>query len=267
MDRSVISVPCVDVVIPVYNGRETIHAALASVMSQQGEWIHRIIVVDDGSTDDTAEVVERLASPLIELVRTVNQGVSKARNLGVEKSTAEWIAFIDADDLWMPEKLQIQIAAARKYGVGFVCGSAVKTSVRSSGYVSAESLTRGNFIATSSVLVSREILIRNSPIFTPGLSFAEDYLAWLKCLTLTQGFFISECLVEYSLSARPRYRLQQIIRSFLTLNAKYFIFLSEVEFPRWRRCRLAIYLLAGSFISFLSILKRFIQAYGREFDW
>lgn len=265
MDHSLIGVPCVDVVIPVYNGRDTILAALASVISQKGEWIHRIIVVDDGSTDDTPEVVEGLANPLIELVRTVNQGVSKARNLGVEKSTAEWIAFIDADDLWMPEKLQTQIATARKYGAGFVCGSAVKTSVRPSGYVSAESLTRGNFIATSSVLVRREILIRNSPIFTPGLSFAEDYLAWLKCLISTQGFFISECLVEYSISARPRYRLQQIIRSFLILNVKYSVFLREIEFPRWRRCRLAIYLFAGSFVSFLSILKRFIHACGREF--
>ena len=101
-----------DVVIPVFNGRETIRAALASVSAQQGNWVHRIIVVDDGSSDDTAQVIQNLGSPLIELERTTNQGVARARNLGIERSTAEWVAFLDADDVWMPGKLQAQLAAA-----------------------------------------------------------------------------------------------------------------------------------------------------------
>ncbi len=96
--------PCVDVVIPVFNGRETIVSAIESVLTGQGASVRRIIVVDDGSQDGTAERVRSLGSPLIELVCTPNQGVARARNLGIEKASAEWVAFLDADDVWMPGK-------------------------------------------------------------------------------------------------------------------------------------------------------------------
>ncbi|MEK9816020.1 MAG: glycosyltransferase family 2 protein, partial [Limnobacter sp.] len=152
------NVPCVDVVIPVFNGRETIRAALLSVLAQQGDWVHRIIVIDDGSGDDTAQVVQSLRNPLIELVRTPNQGVARARNLGIEKSTAEWVAFLDADDLWMPGKLQAQLNVAMEHGAGFVCTSVSAQSVMPSGPISAKVLAWGNFVATSSVLVKRSVL-------------------------------------------------------------------------------------------------------------
>ena len=98
-----------DVVIPVFNGVETIGDALTSVLNQQGDWVHRIIVIDDGSSDNTAKLVQDIGSPLIEIVSTPNQGVAKARNLGIEISAAEWIAFLDADDVWMPCKAENQI--------------------------------------------------------------------------------------------------------------------------------------------------------------
>ncbi|NBW52294.1 MAG: glycosyltransferase, partial [Betaproteobacteria bacterium] len=80
LDRVVSVRPCVDVVIPVFNGQETIVAALNSVLTGQGGWVRRIIVVDDGSIDDTAAIIRKLGSLQIELVSTPNQGVAGARN-------------------------------------------------------------------------------------------------------------------------------------------------------------------------------------------
>jgi glycosyltransferase involved in cell wall biosynthesis len=261
MDGAVKELPCVDVVIPVFNGRETIRAALASVLAQQGDWVHRIIVVDDGSIDDTAQVVQSLSSPLIDLVRTPNQGVARARNLGIEKSSAEWVAFLDADDVWMPGKLQAQLAAAQEHDAGFVCGSVSAQSVMPSGPISAKVLARGNFVATSSVLVKRSVLEQIRPVFTPGMSFAEDYLAWLKCVTLTRGYYISTKLVDYILSERPRYRWGQIMRNIVAMNFRYARFLRQIGAGPTQRLGLVFAVFHGSLRSVLSIMKRFIRSH------
>ena len=261
MDRAVNELPCVDVVIPVFNGRETIHAALASVLAQQGAWVRRIIVVDDGSSDDTAQVVQSLGSPLIELVRTPNQGVARARTLGIENSIAEWVAFLDADDLWMSGKLEVQLVAAQEHGADFVCGSISAQSVMPSGPISAKGLARGNFVATSSVLVKRSVLQQIPPVFTPGMSFAEDYLAWLKCLTLTPGYYLSTKLVDYNLSERPRYRWGQILRNIVALNIRYASFLCYISARPAQRWGLGLAVFLGSLRSVLSIMKRFIRSY------
>jgi glycosyltransferase involved in cell wall biosynthesis len=261
MDGAVKELPCVDVVIPVFNGRETIRAALASVLAGQGDCVHRIIVVDDGSSDDTAQVVQSLSSPLIDLVRTPNQGVARARNLGIEKSSAEWVAFLDADDVWMPGKLKVQLAAAQERGAGFVCGSVSAQSVMPSGPISAKVLARGNFVATSSVLVKRSVLQQIQPVFTPGMSFAEDYLAWLKCVTLTPGYYLSTKLVDYILSERPRYRWGQILRNIVAMNLRYARFLRQIGAGPTQRLGLIFAVFLGSLRSVLSIMKRFIRSY------
>lgn len=261
MDGAVKALQCVDVVIPVFNGRETVRAALASVLAQEGDWIHRIIVVDDGSVDGTAEVVQSLSSHLIEVVRTPNQGVARARNLGIEKSTAEWVAFLDADDVWMPGKLQAQLVAAQEHGAGFVCGAVSAQSVRPSGVITAKVLAWGNFVATSSVLVKRSVLQQIPPVFTPGMSFAEDYLAWLKCVTLTPGYYLSTKLVDYILSERPRYRWGQILRNIVAMNVRYARFLSQICAGTTQRMALGCAVFVGSLRSVLSIINRFSRSY------
>jgi glycosyltransferase involved in cell wall biosynthesis len=261
MDRAVNDQSCVDVVIPVFNGRESIQAALNSVFEQKGEHIHRVIVIDDGSHDDTAQVVQSLCNPLIELVRTPNQGVARARNLGIEKSTAEWIAFLDADDVWIPGKLEAQLTAAREHCAGFVCGSVSTQSLMPSGPVSVKTLARGNFVATSSVMVKRSVLHQIDPAFTPGMSFAEDYLAWLKCVSLTPGYYLSNKLVDYTLSQHPRYRWGQILWNMTALNIRYASFLRQIDAGWARRLGLGWSVFVGTVRSVLSIIKRFIYAY------
>ena len=251
--------PCVDVVIPVFDGQETILAALNSVLNGQGAWVHRIFVIDDGSRDNTVAIVQRLDSPMIELVSTPNQGVAQARNLGIEKSSAEWIAFLDADDLWRPGKLEAQLNAAKEFDAGFVCNSISSQSIRSAGFISAKVLARGNFVATSSVLVKRSVLQQITPVFTPGMSFAEDYLAWLKCVTLTSGYFLSANLVDYILSERPRYRWNQILINIVSVNIHYGYFLRQIGIEPLQRFGLRLAVFLGSLQSILSIAKRFIQ--------
>ena len=258
--------PCVDVVIPVFNGQDTIVAAINSVLTGQGSWVRRIIVVDDGSHDNTAAIIRQLGSPLIELVRTPNQGVARARNLGIEKANADWIAFLDADDLWMPGKLEAQLRCAEEFDAGFVCGSVSAQSSMVSCEIAPKRLAWGNFVATSSVLVRRNVLQQIQPVFTPGMSFAEDYLAWLKCVTLTPGYYLSIKLVDYILSERPRYRWGQILRNILALNFLYARFLGQTGLCWQQRLALVWAVFLGSMRSILSILKRFIRVYRAGFS-
>lgn len=98
----------VSVVIPVFNGNATVAAAIESVRRQTYP-IQEIIVVDDGSTDDTGSVV-RAFGDAVRYVRQANQGVGAARNRGVAEAVGEYVAFLDADDLWLPAKLARQAA-------------------------------------------------------------------------------------------------------------------------------------------------------------
>lgn len=93
--------PLLSVVIPVFNGAAFVGAAIESVLGQAfHDW--ELIVVDDGSTDDTAAVVSRFTDPRIRCIHQHNQGLSTARNKGIGATTGEWLGFLDADDLWLP---------------------------------------------------------------------------------------------------------------------------------------------------------------------
>lgn len=251
---------CVDVVLPVFNGRATIAQALDSVLNQHGNWVNRIIVVDDGSTDGTADLVASLGRTDILLLRTGNQGVAAARNLGVQTAEAPWIAFLDADDWWLQDKLQTQLQAAELHGAGFVCGAVNHQSVPGLAALSAWTLCKGNTVATSSVLVKRDVLQRIAPAFQTGMPFAEDYLAWLKCLTVTKGHYVASTVAVYILSPSPRYRWGVILRNMLRMNGLYAQFLWRQEQPVFTKAGLPLALLAGSLVSLVSIGKRFLQS-------
>ena len=100
----------IDVIIPAYNASKYIAETIESVLAQT-LLPNKIIIVDDGSTDDTVEIVEKFYFDLIEVISIPNGGVSQARNVGIHASNADYIAFLDADDLWEPEKLSAQAQA------------------------------------------------------------------------------------------------------------------------------------------------------------
>ena len=98
--------PLVSVIIPVYNGGRHLRAALESVFAQTYRPIE-VIVVDDGSTDDSGAVAQSF--PDVRYINQSNQGVATARNNGIEAARGEFLAFLDQDDLWTPDKLKLQI--------------------------------------------------------------------------------------------------------------------------------------------------------------
>ena len=105
--------PDISVVIPTRNRRRLLALALASVLDQRGVRLE-VIVVDEASTDDTVEMVRSIADPRVRLVRhAVPLGKSAARNRGIAESVGDWIAFLDDDDLWAPDKLRLQLQALR----------------------------------------------------------------------------------------------------------------------------------------------------------
>jgi len=102
----------ISVIIPTYNRSQFLGEALESVLTQtvfqSRKYSFEIIIIDDGSTDDTRRVVERFSGP-INYYYQPHLGVSRARNHGLEKAKGEFIAFLDSDDLWLPEKIKLQM--------------------------------------------------------------------------------------------------------------------------------------------------------------
>ena len=109
----------VDVVIPLYNNEKDAVGAIASALAQTYP-VQRIVVVDDGSTDRSVLQIERnFAGNLhVQVIRSAHKGRSAARNQGIAASDADLIAFLDCDDLWLPEKLERQIALFKKFRFG-----------------------------------------------------------------------------------------------------------------------------------------------------
>jgi len=109
--------PLVSVIIPVHNGARYLRAALESVFAQTYR-LFEVIVVDDGSTDDSGIIAQSF--PDVRYIHQANQGVAAARNHGIEASRGEFLAFLDQDDLWTPEKLKLQINYLLSHpGVGY----------------------------------------------------------------------------------------------------------------------------------------------------
>ncbi|OAF16763.1 glycosyltransferase family 2 protein [Bradyrhizobium neotropicale] len=188
----------VSVVIPAFNAEATIDETLRSVRSQSYERLE-IIVVDDGSADGTLAVAERHAEcdPRINIVRQDNAGVAAARNTGWRAARADFIAFIDADDLWAPGKIERQLQAMMDGGerTGLVYSwyawidAKSRVSVKSDPVFHAgevlDYLFEGNFIGNgSSAMVRREALVAangfESGLRASGAQGCEDLLLYCR---------------------------------------------------------------------------------------
>jgi len=104
----------VSVIIPLYNKEKFIKRALDSVLAQTFRDFE-VIIVDDGSTDNSVDVVKKLNDDRICLIQQENQGVSTARNTGIKNAKGKWIAFLDADDVWLPDNLMSHIELIKKH--------------------------------------------------------------------------------------------------------------------------------------------------------
>ncbi|WP_092754200.1 glycosyltransferase family 2 protein [Rhizobium aethiopicum] len=157
MEMSPMSAVLVTVVIPAYNAREYIAETLQSVIDQTHKALE-IIVVDDGSTDDTASICRRFAAadPRIQLLSTENRGVAAARNTGIEASTADYIAFLDADDLWHHTYVERMLSALHPLPDDWGAVYALHRLVDSEGYCTKS----GSSLSARDSILVRHLVFR-----------------------------------------------------------------------------------------------------------
>src|SRR5262245_61752725 len=197
-------VPAVSVAIPAYNAARYLAEAIDSVLAQTFTDLE-IVVVDDGSTDDTPEVLQQYKPP-VRWIRQLNLGLSGARNRGVLESRAPLVAFLDADDVWVPTKLEQQVrelSGRPEFGVAysaFIEGSAdLKpigvTSRGRTGVILPDLLTRGNIVGTPSTVVCRRFLFDQRGGFDPRLSQCHDWDMWIRLATVAKFLYLTEPLI------------------------------------------------------------------------
>lgn len=201
----------VSVVIPAYNARDTLGVALESVLSQTFR-DREVIVVDDGSTDDTREVAEAFGSGVTCISRP-NGGVSSARNAGIERAAGRYVAFLDADDRWAPDKLARQVAlldARSEVGLCFVGAKRVDggmnvlermPAVEHPDFTAALLLGSQVVTACSSSSVTRRELLVAIGGFDSRFSQCADWDFALRMSLRTRIAAIDEPLVLYRTAA------------------------------------------------------------------
>ena len=205
------SAPLVSVILPVYNRAGWVARAVESVLSQTHRRVE-LLVVDDGSTDDTRRVLESFGAR-VTILEQKHAGAEAARNLGLARARGEFVAFIDSDDVWLPERLSSQLPLFRREEVGLVFGDAALVDYRrapprrrrrtffdgvrpSRGRVTEE-LARGCFVPFSSVIARRRCF-EEAGGFKPG-RVAADYLKWVEMSARCEFDYVPGPVFEYAI--------------------------------------------------------------------
>lgn len=197
----------VSAIIPAYNTERFVAEAVESVLAQTVAPFE-VIVVDDGSTDGTVAVLQRFGSA-IRILRQSGGGPSAARNAGAAVASGYWLAFLDADDLWLPQKLERQLEMAARAPLAMVYTDRFNIGARGAlpeihgtlqplygGDIFIPLLMLGNHITTSSVMVRTEVF-RALNGFSEDLRAAEDWELWVR---LAEHHLVGACtepLVSY----------------------------------------------------------------------
>lgn len=235
----------ISVIIPTYNAQNTVGRAIESVLSQTYSE-YEIIVIDDGSSDNTCQVVGELIKKhacIKFLENDGNKGVAHSRNRGVKESSAEWIAFLDADDYWEVNKLELQMQEAEQHpdcklfftGSKFidVDGNMSKFIFQIPKKVTYDELLYQNVISCSSVLIKKEVL-QEFPMEENNL-IHEDYYTWLRWLKKNNyAVGVNEPLLIYQIdkssksgnklsAARMNYRTYRLM-GFSFIKIAYYMF-------------------------------------------
>lgn len=193
----------VSVVIPTYNRVAYITRALDSVAAQTCPPLE-IIVVDDGSTDGTADMLRR-DYPRVKVIRQANRGVSHARNTGIGAASGDWIAFLDSDDAWLPEKLARQLRALAEHPKRCIvhCDEVwIRRGIRVNqkakhrkygGHIFAKCLPLC-VISPSASLINRSVFDEVG-MFDESLPACEDYDMWLRICARYPVLYLDEQLI------------------------------------------------------------------------
>ncbi len=216
----------ISVVIPLYNKKDTVLRALNSVFNQT-VLPEEIIVINDGSTDNSAQLVMQLNHPLIQLVSQSNQGVSAARNRGFIEAKNEWIACLDADDEWLPEFLQTITellekypecsVAATAYYMQDISGRRERNHLKKLRFKGDHGII-GNYFQVascshpplnSSAVVLKKEAIKSIGGFPVGITSGEDLITWAKLAVRFKIVYSITPLSIFILDGKAQFRKPQ----------------------------------------------------------
>ncbi len=200
----------ISVVIPMYNSEDTIISALESVKKQSAvDLISQIIVVNDGSTDNSLKVLREYAQSHkelpIELIDQPNGGVSRARNSGIRAAKAEFIALLDSDDEWLPDKIKIQVNLLKEHPeIDFLGGNSDKNYLKllfkkidSLYKANIKDLCIKNFPETSTAIFKREKVIDLVGFYDEIQRYAEDGNYNLRICSKCNYYHLPIPLIRY----------------------------------------------------------------------
>lgn len=184
----------ISVIIPTYNRAKLLPQAIESVLNQTFQDFE-LIIVDDGSTDNTEEIVKNFQEKdkrIKYLKHQKNKGPSATRNTGIKNSQGKYIAFLDADDIWLPQKIEIQLNKIKETNVNVIFSNwyiwnpknNTKIKAFDSNPIDAKqknlisSLVKKNFGNSSAILANNSLFKKN--LFDENLRYSEDYDLWFK---------------------------------------------------------------------------------------
>ncbi|MCK5742461.1 MAG: glycosyltransferase [Chlorobi bacterium] len=199
--------PLVSVIMPTWNRASIIEDAIRSVLNQTYENLE-LLICDDGSVDNTHEVIQAIDDERIKWIPAEkNSGKpSIPKNRGIQECKGEWIAFLDSDDQWLPDKLELQINAANNQNLKASCTNArrivngIDKGERfifwNKPAISFSDLFFGNLVINSSAMFHRSLLdiVIGFPEY---MTIAEDYALWLRVATFTDFAYVDYEAVKY----------------------------------------------------------------------
>ena len=209
-------IPIVSIVIPTYNHAKFIGKALESVIDQTYKnW--EAIVIDNNSTDDTEKVINQYNDPRIKYLKINNDGViAKSRNLGIKEAKGEWIAFLDSDDWWTKDKLEVCFSKIGKntdfiyhaheyvnksksfFKKKIIKGRELKKPILNDLLIGT--ITKGSQISNSSVIVRKNTLIKIGGLNENKILVgSDDYDTWLRIAQITDQFLYVNKKLSYYL--------------------------------------------------------------------
>lgn len=198
----------VSVVIPTYNRAHLVQEAIDSVLAQSFQDLE-VIVIDDGSSDGTGQLLHQKYGDRVEYRFQANQGESVARNHGIQLARGRFISFLDSDDRWLPQRLQRHLECfAESESICMVASPAWE--IDGSGHrtehtipyhpqpntIELSSLVRANYVTSPTLVTLRRDRLPPEPIFDPAIKYGEDWDLWLRILKNSLGRWINEPLAE-----------------------------------------------------------------------
>ena len=219
--------PTISVIVPAYNVERTILETIKSVQ-QQTFSDFELIVINDGSTDRTLELLNTVTDPRLKVFSYTNGGLPTARNRGISHATGEFIAFLDADDLWTPDKLELQLAALQQHpeaGVAYSwtyfkdeqgVHSYADESNRFEGNVYADLLVK-NFLHNGYNPLIRKQAIESVGEFDPTLKSCEDWEFYLRLAAKWPFLLVPKPQILYRQSSGSMSSKVEVMEKYLLL--------------------------------------------------